>query len=195
MKNLLLCQAVSGRKGARYLNKIPLKLELEGVKKSKSIERCLRHWCYFMMWENMKKNNKILSLILWEFTAKWIFFPVASLCQVLTDLNRFFYWIKLKISLSLVTQITRLLQSKLNTLCLGTCPQLSKTQKGNISWDQIIGTDFTMFYRQSFAIDSTRVSNCISFYKQWRVRWLWIIHYNKLCPLTTQGGYEVAAEW
>lgn len=48
---------------------------------------------------------------------------------------------------------------------------------------------------QSCVIDSTTVSNRISFYKQRRVRWLWIIHYNMLRPLTTWDGYKVAAKW
>ncbi len=46
---------------------------------------------------------------------------------------------------------------------------------------------------QSWVIDSTTVSNWISFYKQQRLRWLWIIHYNMEYPLTTWDGYEVVA--
>ena len=52
-----------------------------------------------------------------------------------------------------------------------------------------------MMYWQSCVIDGATVSDWISFYKQRGVRWLWIIHYNMLRPLTAPDGYEVVAKW
>lgn len=147
----------------------------------KGKERQLRVVFYAICETNGKYTAYIITFVLQELDKKPLLL-VGSRCQVLADLNRCFYSIKFKISISVLTQILMFLLSKLNTCHLGTFQQLSKTQKDQETSleTKLFATDFTMMYWQSCVTDSATVSNWVSFCKQGGMRWLWIIHYNML---------------